>query len=103
LGFSAVDYTAGPFFNRATTKVDPGFQLDLVFKRADRVVTVCEVKYNDRAIALPQARKAVAASDQLELPQRSRLERVLVTTGGVTPEVASGLFFDRILTIDDLL
>ncbi len=103
LGFAAVEYAAGPFFNRATTKTAPGFQLDLVFNRADRVVTVCEVKYTDKPITISQARRAVEACEKLELPRRFRLERVLIAPGGVTPEVASGLFFDRILTLAELV
>ena len=45
IGFSAVRYKSGVFFNRATIKEQSGYQIDLIFDRADHVLTICEIKY----------------------------------------------------------
>ena len=45
LGFSAVEYAVGPFYQRRN--VTQGLQVDLIFKRKDKVLTVCEIKYTD--------------------------------------------------------
>src|SRR5690606_10338282 len=45
LYFSGVHYRSGVFFSRATDKENPGYQIDLIFDRADNVYTICEMKY----------------------------------------------------------
>ena len=41
--FSAIDYQSGSWFKRADN--NQGAQVDLVFVRADKVITACEIKY----------------------------------------------------------
>ena len=43
LRFSAIDYQVGPWIKRATGGL-AGIQIDLMFIRADKVITVCEMK-----------------------------------------------------------
>ena len=50
LGFEAVEYKSGAFFNRQTQEIDKGFQIDLVFMRKDGVYTICEIKYLDTVV-----------------------------------------------------
>jgi AAA+ ATPase superfamily predicted ATPase len=99
LGFESVMYKAGAFFSRQSYTQDRGFQMDLVFDRADRVITICEIKYlQSRA-----TRKVVAEFERkLELfsnPKKATISKVLITTEGADNELAS--YFDRILTLDD--
>ena len=68
LGFAAVEYQSGSFFNRATTKEDRGFQIDLLFKRADRVIILCEVTYNSSPITVSVARKALESFAAYKAP-----------------------------------
>lgn len=42
LGFSAVNYNFGAWFDKSDTI---GTQIDLVFIRAEKVITLCEIKY----------------------------------------------------------
>lgn len=44
LGFSGVNYQWGPWFVRGDGG-KPGVQVDLVFDRADSILTICEMKY----------------------------------------------------------
>jgi len=44
LRFSGIQFTCGPYF-APPSKDNGGVQIDLVFNRADNVLTVCEIKY----------------------------------------------------------
>ena len=103
LGFHGVEYSCGAFFNRATSKESPGFQLDLVFERKDRVVTLCEVKHNSTPITATKAREILSRFNRLETSPRYSKQRVLIATGEVSQEVRNGLFFDRILDATEVL
>lgn len=46
LGFSALTYRSGVYFNRKTDKENRGFQMNLIFERPDQVYTICEIKYS---------------------------------------------------------
>jgi AAA+ ATPase superfamily predicted ATPase len=100
LGFESVAYKSGGFFNRQTCNQDKGFQLDLVFDRADRVLTVCEIKY----LQSVATRGIVADFERkLELFQnttKATINKVLITTEGADTTLAG--YFDRILTLDDI-
>ncbi len=47
LRFSGINYRSGEWFRRAQHG-ESGAQVDLVFVRADKVLTICEMKYVDR-------------------------------------------------------
>jgi hypothetical protein len=51
VGFSAVDFTMGPYFAPAR-RGTAGVQVDLVFDRADNVLTVCEMKYSANTVGV---------------------------------------------------
>ncbi|MBF0316288.1 MAG: ATP-binding protein [Oligoflexia bacterium] len=53
LGFSAVEYDAGAFYNRAlstdkTDKMKKGFQIDLVYLRKDHKIIIAEIKLGSK-------------------------------------------------------
>jgi uncharacterized protein len=102
IGFSAVRYKSGAFFNRATIKEDAGFQIDLIFDRADHVLTICEIKYT-------QAKVGVEVIDQFEkklhlLPDKENktIEKVLISASGASDSLLARAYFDRIITLDDI-
>ncbi|MBI2336713.1 MAG: AAA family ATPase [Deltaproteobacteria bacterium] len=100
LGFESVIYKAGAFFNRQSHTQDKGFQIDLVFDRSDRVITICEIKY----LQSKATRRIIADFERkLELfpnPKKATINKVLITTEGADNELTS--YFDRILTLDDI-
>ncbi len=51
LGFNGIKYRAESYFSRATQKNNPGFQIDLLFDRDDKVITICEIKYSKNKIS----------------------------------------------------
>lgn len=102
IGFSAIDYDAGPWF-RAPRKGIDGVQIDLAYDRKDGVITLCEMKRQ----ALPLGRSIIAEVERKaeilrqEYPHRT-IQPVLVADGPVSKEVeASGHFF-RIIQATEL-
>jgi len=102
IGFKAVDYKSGAFFNRATDKVSKGYQIDLIFDRADHVLTVCEVKYL-------QSKVGVEVIDEFEeklklLPNKKSktIEKVLIASNGASEALIARDYFDYIITLEDI-
>ncbi len=101
LGFSDVEYRVGPFYNRKTEKVQKGYQLDLVFDRADRVISICEIKYTDKPVGKEILAEFNSKIELMEIGPRKTVQKVLISSSGAKEEIYN--HFDRILTLDDLL
>jgi AAA+ ATPase superfamily predicted ATPase len=104
LGFSAIDYRAGPFFSRADLNDGRGYQVDLVFDRADRVLTVCEIKYTRAPVGVAviddlerKIERMLASSRSLA---RRAIHRVLVAPNGATESVRNRMYFDAIVGLE---
>ena len=106
LGFAGIQYTSGAYFRRSTKKTpapSPGFQIDLIFQRADRVYTLCELKHTTRLVDVQTAKTAIDRFHHAKLNPRYATQRVLISTSGATEEVRNGGYFDRIITLEELL
>lgn len=103
LGFSAIQYSSGPFYNRSTTKSDPSFQIDLLFERSDNVITICEIKY----LKTPAKTKIISEfENKLEyfpLKKNQTIQKVLISSTGAEQSLIDQHYFDRIISLDDLL
>jgi predicted AAA+ superfamily ATPase len=97
LGFDAVDYQAGPWF-RSPSRGISGVQVDLVFDRADGVITLCEMKRQNvvlgKSIIAEVERKAEAI--RAAHPRRT-VQAVLVVDGPVSKEVSASGYFQSII------
>ncbi|SCA63912.1 Uncharacterized protein SCG7109_BO_00020 [Chlamydiales bacterium SCGC AG-110-M15] len=103
LGFSGIQYRSGAFFSRTTNKKDPGYQIDLVFDRADNVYTICEIKY----LQSPAGIKVISDMEKkLSLfPNKGNktLHKVLICNEGADSSVLERAYFDQIITCKDLI
>lgn len=102
LGFQGVEYECGPWF-RAPRKGHGGVQIDLAFDRADKVITLCEMK---RQIA-PLGRAVIAEVERkaglLRAAHPGRtVQPVLVIDGPVSKEVTGAGYFHRIVQASEL-
>jgi len=97
LGFSGVDFSIGPYF-RAPTSRRAGLQIDLLFSRADNVISLCEMKCSVAPVGVGIV-KEVERKVQLlqeEFPSKT-IQRVLVVHGKPSRElVQSGYFYRTI-------
>lgn len=103
LGFSDVDYQSGAFFSRASSKADRGFQIDLVYKRADKVITLCEIKHNTNPLSLTDAYKIEESFSHYSPPSGFSIQHILICSGSVTQQVKDAAIFDRIIHPLDFL
>ena len=102
LGFSAVDYEAGSFFNRRMIE-EQTRQIDLIYRRADRVYTVCEIKYTEAPqdiTIIPEFEEKLAP---LKKSKSHTLHKVLITASGISEPLAERGYFDRVLRLEDLV
>lgn len=101
IGFSAVRYKSGVFFNRKTIQKQAGYQIDLVFDRADHVLTVCEIKYTQSKIGTEVIEEFEKKISQLETKNQT-IEKVLISASGATDALIGRAYFDRIITLEDI-
>jgi len=102
IGFSAVRYKSGAFFNRATIKEQTGYQIDLVFDRADHVLTVCEIKYTQSKTGPEVIEEFEKKLSQLHDSKKKTIEKVLISASGATDALIVRAYFDRIITLEDI-
>ncbi len=102
LKFSAVKYRSGSWFRRSQGR-NTGIQIDLMYVRGDKVLTVCEIKYSKKL--LPSAimsnfkRKIDVLSAEYE---NFAIEKVLIV--GNVQHIPQALenYFDNIITAEKL-
>ncbi len=101
LRFSAIDYKAGPWFQR--TNDQSGAQIDLMFIRSDGVLTVCELKYTSalKTASLIKAFEQKCRALVKVFPNRS-VERVLILGEPHKTSAKLSSYFDRIVTAREI-
>ena len=103
LGFSGIDFESGAWFRAPRNRL-PGVQVDLLFDRADDVLTLCEMKRQvgtlGRGIVDEVERKAEVLS---EAHPKKTIQRVLIVDAPVSRELERSPYFYRILTPRDLI
>jgi len=99
MGFEDTVLRAAPYFGRN----DERFQIDLVYRRSDKVITVCEIKYQDREIG-PQVIPAVERKCRLlKIPRGYTLERALISLYGPDKVLRESDYFHHIVTLKEML
>lgn len=87
MGFSGINYRVGPYF-RAAKKDTPGIQVDLLFDRADNVLTLCEMKSSKSPIPLKVLDEIEHKRDILQQHYpRHTIQTVLVYDGTLSSEL----------------
>jgi ATP phosphoribosyltransferase len=102
LGFSGIDFSSGPYF-RSSSRDRTGFQIDLLFARADNVLTLCEMKCSVAPIGVDVIREVEQKAQRLqqEFPSKT-IQRVLVVHGEPSREVVQSSYFYRIIKAQEL-
>lgn len=101
LGFSSVKYKSGAFFNKRTDKETPGYQIDLVFERADHVYTICEIRYLKTQVNSSIIEEFEQKKSLFPNKHNWTIEHVLISAKGATDSLINQGYFDRIITLDD--
>lgn len=99
MGFAADVLIAAPYFERD----DTGFQIDLLFQRADNVLTVCEIKHHDRPVTtkvIPELERKCGA---LPVPRGYTCEKALISVHGADKALLDSGYFHHHVTLSDIL
>lgn len=98
MGFQDEILLASPYFGRG----DRRFQVDLVYKRADNVIVVCEVKHKNEPITtaiIPEMEKKCAA---LSIPRGYTMEKALISLYGPDDALKANGYFNYTVTLDQI-
>jgi hypothetical protein len=97
LGFSAIEYNVGPYYRRDHSG---NAQIDLVFDRKDRVLTVCEMKH----LVEPPGKEIIRPFEQslrlLDGFKKYSIHKVLVSPNGAAASLAREGYFDDVVEIN---
>lgn len=100
LGFSAVNYQHGSWFRK--NDLGSGAQIDLIYKRSDNVITLCEVKFRKR-IGKEIIHEVEQKCDALSQWTNATIERVLISAYPPTNDLYNEGYFATVLTPDDFI
>lgn len=98
MGFADEVIQATPYFE----KKDHHFQIDLAYKRADRVITICEVKYYHKPIPTKIIPEVEKKCQQFPLPKGYTLERALISKYGPSQELRDSQYFHHFVNMKDI-
>jgi AAA+ ATPase superfamily predicted ATPase len=99
MGFRDVVLLAAPHFG----KDDQKFQVDLLYQRTDRVITVCEIKYRNK----PITREIIPEMDRkcrlLDIPPGYTIEKALISLYGPDESLKKTTYFHHSITLADMI
>jgi len=99
MGFRDVVLLAAPHFG----KDDQKFQVDLLYQRTDRVITVCEIKYRDK----PITREIIPGMDRkcrlLDIPPGYTIEKALISLYGPDESLKKTTYFHHSITLAEMI
>jgi hypothetical protein len=99
MGFRDEMLLASPYFRRG----EPGFQVDLVYKRTDRVIVICEIKYSNERISTKVIPGMEKKCSILEIPRGYTLERALISLCGPDEALRDSGYFNHHVTVEDIV
>lgn len=99
MGFGNMMLQALPYYGLNDTR----FQIDLIYERSDKVITVCEMKYTEKEVDPSVIAQVEKKCHQLKIPRGYSLERALITTAPPSPIIKDSEYFHHIITLDEFL
>ncbi|MBF0364607.1 MAG: AAA family ATPase [Oligoflexia bacterium] len=100
MGFADQVINAVPYAERE--QENKGFQIDLIYERADKVITVCEIKFYSEEIGVEVVREVNRKCSLLKIPRGFTLEKALISLYGPSPTLKTLDFFQHYLTLEDI-
>jgi uncharacterized protein len=97
MGFGDKVEDFGPLFKKG----DSQFQIDLLYIRRDRVITLCEIKYHSKPISVGVVKSVERKCKLLDVPSGYTLERALITRFGADESLQELGYFDYVISALD--
>jgi len=98
MGFNDEVLRAAPYFEKGNS----AFQIDLLYKRADKVITLCEIKHYNAEITtkiIPEVERKCAL---LKIPKGYTLEKALISLYGEDEPLKNTGYFHHSITMKDI-
>lgn len=102
LGFEDVQYKSGVFFDRASEKKIPGYQIDLLYAREDKVLTICEIKYVQSKVGTEVIEDFEKKLTHFPNPKGNTIQKVLISLFGPSDALMARGYFDRFISLNDI-
>ncbi len=99
MGFADVVLAAAPYFERG----DLAFQIDLLYKRSDKVITLCEIKHRNAPITTKIIPEMERKCSLFRMPRGFSLETALISLYGPDTALRDAGYFNHFLVLDDVL
>ena len=97
MGFDDQVKQWGPYFHRG----DEGFQIDLVYLRQDKVVTICEIKYYNTPVPVTVMHEVEKKAKLIRLPRGFTLEKALISRFGPDSALRDLAYFHHYVQVED--
>lgn len=101
LGFQGVKYRSGSYFSRKAEEEERGFQIDLLFDRDDKVLTICEIKYTQTPLSLKVIDEFEKKMTLLPDIRKKSIQKVLISNRGADQGLQRRAYFDVSIQSDD--
>lgn len=82
---------------------DRGVQIDLLFDRADNVITLCEMKYRTSPVGKEIVADVEKKVELLKTITKKTIQRILITRSQPSKDLAGSGYFYRIIIADELM
>jgi AAA+ ATPase superfamily predicted ATPase len=102
LGFSGIGYSFGPYFRHNKGGTIKGAQLDMVFNRADKVYTVCEMKYLNAPVPLAVGRELAQKLEKIQELDGKIVQRVVISNQPASQELEESGLVSRVIEVKEL-
>lgn len=102
LGFSGVEYQSGVYFKRSNDHEKPGYQIDLIYDRADKVYTICEIRYLNTKVGTKIIEEFEKKLELFPRKKNYTLHKVLITSEGADKSLCARAYFDKVITFDEI-
>jgi hypothetical protein len=101
LGFGEVRYEVGSWFKKGIESHK--IQIDMIYFRADSVITLCEMKFTRKKIGKEIIKDIEKKVDTLPNPKQLTVEKVLITAAEPTQPLLNEGYFHKILNLESIL
>ncbi len=99
MGFEDEVLTASPHFGRESRR----FQVDLLYKRMDNVITVCEIKYHNKKISTKVLSEMEQKIKLLKIPRGFSVEKALISLYGPDKALMDTGYFNHCVKLQELI
>ncbi|MFZ4404625.1 MAG: AAA family ATPase [Pseudobdellovibrionaceae bacterium] len=95
----------GPYFRQGarSEKSKPGVQIDIMLIRKRNILTLIECKFMQSPVDIQIIKDFEKKISALKAPKRFSIEKVLIAANGASDSLIQAEYFNKILTIEDLL